>query len=248
MKADRTNTPCPEQSEDPQQVCCDSPEQRKPASGGHSQSPLVREADANKPSDQQILAPELAPTQQNHVLEASANREVASPAAIGIQILNTPGARTPEQPSSPRDTSPQRWFERVFYMVFLGMGKNEVRVTCLDTCADIDVISHQVVKDLGLQTEEYTGGIVRPLGSTYHPEGQVTLSWHVSGFPKTYTTTFVVFNEQYSKDFDILLGRFTIQRIGFYQKDPNVWFSSAEGDVPVSQAIINPVTHKHSLD
>ncbi|KAL8851885.1 MAG: hypothetical protein Q9221_003208 [Calogaya cf. arnoldii] len=237
MKADRTSIPCPQESGDPQQVCYDSLEQRKPASGGHSHSPLVREAEANKPSDQQILAPKLAPTQQNHVREASANREVASPAAIGIHTLNTPGARTPAQPSSSRDT-----VERVFYMVIPGMERNEVRVTCLDTGADIDVISHQVVEDLGLQTEEYTGGIIRPLGSTYQPEGQVTLSWHVSGFSKTYTTTFVVFNEKYSKDFDILLGRFTIQKIGFYKKDTNVWFSSAEGDVPVSQTIINPVT------
>ncbi|KAL9035703.1 MAG: hypothetical protein Q9180_004719, partial [Flavoplaca navasiana] len=134
-----------------------------------------------------------------------------------------PGSR------SSRDPSPQRRFERVVHMVIHGEQKQELRVACLDTGVDLDVISHQVVKDLGLQTEKYEGVAFTSLGG-YQPESQITLSWHVQNFSKMYTTTFALIDEEYSKDFDVLLGRFTIEKIGFYRKTPNVWFSAMDGD------------------
>ena len=127
--------------------------------------------------------------------------------------------------------------------------QNAQRVTCLDTGADLNVISHRVVEDLKLQTEEYEGAAVKPVGGSYQPERQITLSWNVLNFPKTYTTTFAVFDERHSTDFDILLGRFTIKKIGFFKKDTSVWFLPAtEEDVPVSQVITTPTIDHHHLD
>ncbi|KAL8782252.1 MAG: hypothetical protein Q9213_005555 [Squamulea squamosa] len=186
----------------------------------------ISRADTNKgPINQQDTArgPAGAEIDLGHI--KSASKDGAMPAAASIQVLTSSESENclVGQRSSLRDTSPSRWFERVFYMVIHHSGQNSQRVTCLDTSADVDIISHQVVEDLGLQPEKYTGGMVRPLGGAYYPEGQITLSWHVAGFYKTYTTTFAVFNEQYSKDFDVLLGRVTIKKIGFYKKSTDIW-------------------------
>ncbi|KAL8888521.1 MAG: hypothetical protein Q9192_006164 [Flavoplaca navasiana] len=106
-------------------------------------------------------------------------------------------------------------------MVIHGEQKQWLRMASLDTGADLDVVSHQVVKDLGLQTEKYEGVAFTSLGGC-QPESQITLSWHVQSFPKTYTTTFALIDKEYSKDFDVLLGRFTIEKIGFYRKVPEL--------------------------
>lgn len=108
-------------------------------------------------------------------------------------------------------------------------GDTKLRVTCLDGGSDFDVISQQVVNDLGLQSEEYTGEAARPVGgASYNPEGYITLDWHVSGRVKTYKTKFTVFNTAYSEDFDVLLGRHTIKRIGFYKKNGDIWWLPAD--------------------
>ncbi|KAL9638883.1 MAG: hypothetical protein Q9204_001330 [Flavoplaca sp. TL-2023a] len=209
-------------------------------SGGAQRPAGEAEAHQNNPNAHHVAEPNSVTSQ--HV--SATNDPVVMPVVDGVPTLGAPEQGTTGQPSSSRDPSPQRRFQRVFYMIIHGkqqnQQQNQQRVACLDTGADLDVISHQVVEDLGLQTEKYEGGAVRPLGGSYQPERQITLSWHVAKFQKTYTTKFAVFGEQYSKDFDVLLGRFTIEKIGFYQKAPNVWFSATEGDVPVSQAIITP--------
>ena len=217
---------------------------------GHPESSRPVQTDAHGPStlkavrkgpiDQQETAQESMVEQgiQQHV--QLTGDDVVTPAAPSIKALGSSGSSISlsGQDSSSSDTSQQPWFERVFYMaIHLNGGRIKQRVTCLDTGADVDVISHQVVEDLGLQPEKYTGNCIYPLGGEYHPEGQVTLSWHVAGFFKTYTTPFLVFNDQYSKDFDVLLGRHTIKKIGFYEKRKGVWFSAAEGHIPVPQPI-----------
>lgn len=118
--------------------------------------------------------------------------------------------------------------------------KNAQRMACLDTASDVDVISQQVVETLELETESYSGGAIKPLGpitNSYNPERQVTLDWHVVSFFKTYRTTFVVFNEEHSDEFDILLGRDTIKKVKFYKKNHGIWWSSARGEVCLSEEI-----------
>ncbi|KAL8879173.1 MAG: hypothetical protein Q9198_003167 [Flavoplaca austrocitrina] len=248
LKAGDTSKSCSEEAGDPQVIRCEPLETRGQASGGRPDDPLVRQAEAeahpNIPNAQHVTALNSATSRQT----SATNEGVVMPVTVGIETLGAPDNGMTGQSSSSRSSSPQRWFERVFFMIIHGREQNEQRLTCLDTCADIDAISYQVVKEMKLwgQLEEYTGGVIKPLGGSYKPKYQITLNWHVLNFPKTYTNTFIVFDEQYSKDFDVLLGRYTIRKIGFYQKAPNVWFSATEGDVPVSQAIINPaINHQH---
>ncbi len=202
-----------------------------------AQGPSTLKADANSPIDQQDTAQESMVEQRSQQHVQSTGNDVATPAAATIHALGSSGSSTSlsEEGLSSSNTSRQLWFERAFYMGIHHKDHIKQRVACLDTCADVDAISHQVVVDLGLQPEKYTGKCIHPLGGEYRPEGQITLSWHVVGFHKTYTTPFLVFNDQYSKDFDVLLGRYTIKKIGFYKKNKSVWLTTAEGDVRVPQ-------------
>ena len=230
LKADDISESSLEEPRGPQEVRRDSLEQRGQASGGRPEGPFVQQAEAeahqNKPNAHQVAGPNSVTSQQ----VSATNDPVAMPVAVGVQTLSAPEQGTTGQPSSSSDPSPQGWFERTFSIIIHAKEQNAQRVTCLDTGADLDVISHRVVEDLGLQTVKYEGDAVKPLGGSYQPERQITLSWHVLNFPKTYTTTFAVFDEKYSKDFDVLLGCFTINKIRLYRKAPNMWFSAMEGD------------------
>ncbi|KAL8889192.1 MAG: hypothetical protein Q9215_003491 [Flavoplaca cf. flavocitrina] len=242
LKVGDTSESSLEEPRGPQEVRRDSLEQRGQASGGRSEGPFVQQAEAeahqNKPNAHHVAGDNSVTSQQ----VSATNDPVVMPVAVGVHTLGAPEQGTTGQPSSSSDPSPQGWFKRTFSMIIHGKEQNAQRVACLDTCADLDVISHRVVEDLGLQTEKYEGAAVKPLGGSYQPERQITLSWHVLNFPKTYTTTFAVFDEKYSKDFDVLLGRLTINKIRLYRKARNVWFSATEGDdltvPPGSQNII----------
>ncbi|KAL8819674.1 MAG: hypothetical protein Q9223_001945 [Gallowayella weberi] len=148
----------------------------------------------------------------------------------------------PEQPASRESIAPEQdsqgWLERVFKTVlYLPNERTAQRMTFLDSGSDFDVVSQKVVDDFNLPIQPYTGVLAKPLGSSYMPEGEITLSWHVSGFHKTYTTKFVVFSKDYSEDFDILLGRFTIKEIGFYKKNGNIWLTASDDrEICVSKA------------
>ncbi|KAL8894852.1 MAG: hypothetical protein Q9192_004005 [Flavoplaca navasiana] len=97
------------------------------------------------------------------------------------------------------------------------------RVALIDTAGDADVISMQTVDSLGLRKERYEGGPIGAGISAFKPQWQKTFDWHVAGFSKTYTSTFLVLEEAHSGDFDILIGGHTIGRIGFYQKRADIW-------------------------
>ncbi|KAL8917294.1 MAG: hypothetical protein Q9172_005920 [Xanthocarpia lactea] len=206
------SSPHPEESRNQQEGRSDPIEQRKQHFGGYPQA---------------IATANLVLTIVTHeeYPESSTPNNAATPPTGSIQALGSSGSRVSlsGQGSSSGVTGHGRWFERVFYMIIHLNDHTAQRVTCLDTESDLDVMSHQVVVDLGLQPEKYTGAQVKPLGGSYAPEGQITLDWHVLGFLETYTTTFAIFNDQYSEGFDILLGRHTIKKIGFYQKDGDVW-------------------------
>ncbi|KAL9617023.1 MAG: hypothetical protein Q9204_008518, partial [Flavoplaca sp. TL-2023a] len=236
LKAGDTSESSLEEPRDPQEVRRDS------LSGGRPEGPFVQQAEAqahqNKPNAHHVAGPNSVTSQQ----VSATNDPVVMPVAIGVQALSAPEQGTTGRPSSSSDPSPQEWFERTFSIIIHGKEQNTQRLARLDTGDDLDAISHRVVEDLGLQTEKYEGAAVKPLGGSYQPERQITLSWHVLNFPKTYTTTFAVFNEKYSKDFDVLLGRSTIIEIRLYRKAPNLLFSATEGDdltvPPGSQNII----------
>ncbi|KAL8881922.1 MAG: hypothetical protein Q9198_000974 [Flavoplaca austrocitrina] len=114
------------------------------------------------------------------------------------------------------------------------------RLACLDTVSDVDVISPHVVDSLDLETEKYTGHAIRPLGPDtyiYMPERKVTLDWNVAEFHKTYTTTFAVLDKEHGDDYDVLLGRDTIRKIGFHMKNRKIWWTSAGRQVPISDIL-----------
>ncbi|KAL8950147.1 MAG: hypothetical protein Q9222_003801 [Ikaeria aurantiellina] len=126
-------------------------------------------------------------------------------------------------------------FKTTFRMVIHRLNKEPgQRIACLDTCADVDAISHRVVQDLGLRKVPYQGPSVKPLGGSFQPQWQVTLDWNVAGFPRTYPTTFIVFEEDYSEEFDVLLGKDTIKAVRFYKRNNSVWMTTREGDLPIT--------------
>ena len=99
-----------------------------------------------------------------------------------------------------------------------------VRIAKLDTASDIDVISEMVVTELGMSMESYSGPPCAPLGGPLvHPIGEVELEWHAYQKTKTYTTRFAVLENDHSRYFDGLLGHKTIGKIGFYDRNKNVW-------------------------
>ena len=153
--------------------------------------------------------------------------------STGVRMLSTASERS--------NTSPQPELElKTTFMMVIHLPGEKItqRLACLDTGSDFDIISQQVVDTLDLKTDEYTGVPVQPIGpitNTFMPQEQVTLDWHVATFHKTNTTTFVVFNEEHSDEFDVLLGIGTIGRLGFYLRNKKVFWSSAGREVCLSE-------------
>lgn len=156
--------------------------------------------------------------------------------ALALQTLESSdvqeGPPVTEGPSSNTVVQPGgRDFKTTFRMV-IHLAGDEIaqRVSCLDTGADLDVINHRVVESLRLQRDRYQGAAIYPLGGFYEPEWQVTFDWHVAGFRQTYTSTLAVLDDRHSGDFDVLLGRMTIQKIGFYMTNDRVWMLSTDNE------------------
>ncbi|KAI4117908.1 MAG: hypothetical protein LQ338_007479 [Usnochroma carphineum] len=99
------------------------------------------------------------------------------------------------------------------------------RLACFDTDATLDMVSLDVVKELGLKKEPYPGGQLRLLGESFLPEWRVCFDWHVSGRNKTYTSTFLVMNEQLSRGFDVSVSWRTIELIKFYHVKDKTFFT-----------------------
>ncbi|KAL8957876.1 MAG: hypothetical protein Q9193_004961 [Seirophora villosa] len=97
------------------------------------------------------------------------------------------------------------------------------RICCVDTVSEVNVISPDVVEELKLEKVEYQGASIQVFGGFFFPDWQVTFDWHVAGFYKTYTTTFIVLDKQHSRNLEVVLGKSTTQKIGFYEKNINVW-------------------------
>ena len=119
---------------------------------------------------------------------------------------------------------PRQSFKTAFKMVIdKGDGTYSTRVAKLDTAATIDVISEDVVRSIGLHQKDYSGPWVTPIGPSLCPIGMVEFDWHIFGRTKTYTNKFAVLDRKSSREFDVLLSERTIQRIGFYEVNENVW-------------------------
>lgn len=155
--------------------------------------------------------------------------------AVGLRTLESANSKEPiltESSSSETTVQPEEDnFKNAFGMVIHLPGDESARrVCCLDTGADLDVISHEVVESLRLKKERYKGTALKPLGGHFQPEWEVTFDWHVARFHRTYTTTFVVLDEKHSGDFDVIIGRTTIQQNRFYIVNGKVWMVSANDD------------------
>lgn len=116
--------------------------------------------------------------------------------------------------------------KRTFPMVIhLPEDSYEKRSACIDTAAAVDVISINAVESLNLKKEKYKGDPLAMAIIPYTPEWQITFDWHVDQFRKTYTSTMIVLDEEHSGDFDIMLGGHTIETLGFYLVNTDVWFT-----------------------
>ncbi|KAL8840377.1 MAG: hypothetical protein Q9176_003870 [Flavoplaca citrina] len=148
------------------------------------------------------------------------------------------GMRSSSNASEPSNTSSHSELTKSFRMIIhLPNERIGQRLACLDTCSEVDLVSHQVVDSLHLETEKYTGVAIKPLGpatNIYKPERKAKIEWHVAKFHKTYTTVFAVLDTAHSEEFDILLGLETINKIGFIKKNRDIWWNSAGRQVCLS--------------
>ena len=91
----------------------------------------------------------------------------------------------------PAELSAKPDLETQFYMIFhLPYSETFMRCAKLDTGAKVNLLNHEVMKDLaayGLEMEEYKGPKIKPLGELIEPVGQIKIRWSVRRFPKTYT-------------------------------------------------------------
>ncbi|KAL8969951.1 MAG: hypothetical protein Q9197_004069 [Variospora fuerteventurae] len=107
-------------------------------------------------------------------------------------------------------------------------------VAGLDTGASENLISQRSALASGLSLEAYDGPVLVAVGTEIRPVGRVTFEWCVSNFEtKWYTTTFAVLDDRHCKDFNILLGKEEIDKLGFYIKNRAVFFCSKRMEQPL---------------
>ena len=113
-------------------------------------------------------------------------------------------------------------------VIHLPGDKIKTRLLKLDTGSRVNLISQDVAEDLSMRMEPYPEDAegVAPLGEPIRPLGTLTFDWHVMARQKTYTSTFLVLDPVSSRMFDALLGAETIEKIGFYQTNEHVWFTT----------------------
>ncbi|KAL8829367.1 MAG: hypothetical protein Q9191_002054 [Dirinaria sp. TL-2023a] len=116
--------------------------------------------------------------------------------------------------------------ETYFYIMFHKQPSGaDQYVAKLDTASEVNVISEDVVDHLQVELKSYKGARICPLGEkSIQPKGEVTLRWHVKDKTKTYTDTFAVLDKSLSTEFDVLLCDKTIDDVGFFIKNHDVWF------------------------
>ena len=110
-------------------------------------------------------------------------------------------------------------------MVIHHSDNTSFRTRCckLDIGSCANLLSQQVVDDLGMIYQPYDGDNLRSIGAVFSPVGVIHLEWHVMNRNKTYTTKFFVIDKDLSMSFDALIGEETIQEIGFYSVNRDVF-------------------------
>ncbi|CAL8583728.1 hypothetical protein XPA_009347 [Xanthoria parietina] len=242
-KSDEPSERVPREAEHPPTSHCHSPAQIQQSTSGHTQSMATNDSIAVNHSGPEEAAncvplsssmgpsrreqdPRSGRDKQNTIQELMSAHQPLGPTS-GPTYAITPMAGGQIPAVAPRGSQLKRTFLMVIHLV----GDNHAqRVSCLDTGSDVDVISMHVVNSLGLTKEKYHGSSLNTILGTYDPQWQVTFDWHIAKFQRTYTNTFVVFDEANSEDFDILLGRFTIHERQFWKKNPNVWFHKSNDE------------------
>ncbi|KAL8799912.1 MAG: hypothetical protein Q9182_005531 [Xanthomendoza sp. 2 TL-2023] len=202
---------------------------RSSSSHRTAQSPSNSTSEANYPREYQDPTENFGLEQSDHPpIKPHAN--VAEPTAF-------PATQSSSSEHDVNYVAPERRWKTKFLMVIhLENGNTKMRVTGLDTGADTNIISIDVVDSLGLRKERYQGPQIRSMGGTYTPQWEVTFDWHVAQRQKTYTSKFAVFDEERSDDFDLLLGRMAIEACKFYVVNDKVWFHTADEEAVLSEA------------
>ncbi|KAL8715711.1 MAG: hypothetical protein Q9220_000378 [cf. Caloplaca sp. 1 TL-2023] len=111
------------------------------------------------------------------------------------------------------------------------------RCATLDTGSSIDAISQRIVDECHLETEPYSGGMIRPCGGSCMPLLQVSLGWKVHGKRRTFRTTFVVLEGRFGEDFDFIIGNETIKNYGFLQRNKEMYLIHREGEVSLTPLV-----------
>ena len=128
-----------------------------------------------------------------------------------------------EQTLATSSPQPSETLKNQFKMVIHGEGRTNIRIARLDTGSEVNVLSEQVVIDLGLPRQKYRGASIQSLGVNVDPVGVVTFEWHVLKRSKTYSTEFCVVDKDRSLKFDALISHKTIEDVGFYRVNTDVW-------------------------
>ncbi|MCJ1370043.1 hypothetical protein MMC20_001255, partial [Loxospora ochrophaea] len=137
----------------------------------------------------------------------------ASSTTLSIQMIQaeSSSASPPETSTRSQTHSEKREssepLKNIIPMVIRKEGGSITRRGKLDTGSDFDIMSKEVLDALSMGMEDYQGDSIRGFGckAPVVPLGKTKVEWHVYEKPKTYTTEFLVFSEEQTTDFDILL-------------------------------------------
>lgn len=188
-----------------------------------------------RPSETDQVLPSQA-VLQHDLAEQATSQESVNPFEPDVYTAGIEDSRgqllriAPERSQNDSSVDQSSKFKTQFNMV-IHPSQNRIgtRVAKLDTASKVNVLSEDVVNELGMTMEPYLGRDVFPIGKPVRPMGTVRLEWHIMKRTKTYNTEFLVFNSDLSKDFDVLLSEGEIARIGFYRKNSDVWFLDTTG-------------------
>lgn len=175
----------------------------------------------------QILASQAS--LQPDVAEQTTSTEDVNPVrpavyTVGIEDPQGQLQTAPETSLDVGSVDPKSKFKTQFKMVIHAPQDSfRTRIAKLDTASDVNVVSQDVVDELGITMNPYSGSKVTPVGEPIMPIGTVSLEWHIATRKKTYNTEFLVFHADLTKSFDMLLSEVEIARIGFYKNNDEVW-------------------------
>lgn len=143
----------------------------------------------------------------------------ANPSLVGSEkTLMSPSEAYSSQVASSdsREPSSKAYFSPIRMIIHLPKGAVYETIAHLGADADVNVISMSFVKSLGLSKGRYKGHFRFRMMVLYVPQWQTTFEWHINGLPnKVYTSSFAVLDEEYCRNFNVMIGGETINKIFF---------------------------------